>query len=514
MGAFRYSLAPEKGSETFPSPEQVLLSLSETLLKTGDLKKSLQDILVHGLSPQVKGLADLLKEIKNLKNSLLKQYNPQPTLDALQRQLAREGEDAFSDVGQSDRKGTPARPDQIGGAQLLDRREEEKKSRRRRSTTIAELVLMLKELLDQHTFAGSQSLSPEQAINVMERMHSIVQMERELQRVIWGYDVNTIDSTKVEALLGEEAARALEGLKALVSDLKNSGLMEEWQKSYRLTRKGFGIISSKLLKEIFDLMNRDLAGRHATRASGEGNIDITASRPYTFGLPLHIALSKTLMNAAIRQGRSKPLSLQADDFEVYDPKYPTRCATVLMLDMSKSMKDRNNFFTAKKVALALNDLIRRKFPRDRLDIIGFSTLPRKLLPEELPYILWDADQPYTNIQEGLWFSIRTLRSHGYHNKQIILITDGEPTAHSEGGRLYFQFPPHPRTIELTLEAVKQCTREGITINTFMMVKSNPLTNFVQELTKINQGRAYYADSGRLGKYIIVDYMNTKHQKRG
>jgi uncharacterized protein with von Willebrand factor type A (vWA) domain len=513
MAAFQYSLASEKESESLPSSEQALLALSETLLKTGDMKKSLQDILVNGLSPQVKGLADLLTEIKNLKTSILKQYNPQPTLDALQRQLESE-EEAFSNVGQSDRKGTSVRPDQIGGARLLDWEKEKEKSKRKSTTSVSDLTAMLGELLDQHTFGGSQSLSPEQAINLIERMHLIAQLERELQRVIWGYDLNTIDSKKVETLLGEDAARALEDLKAITSALKDSGLLEEWQKSHRLTRKGFGIISSKLLKEIFDLMKRDLAGRHVARSSGEGNIDITASRPYTFGLPLHIALSKTLMNAAVRQGRSKPLSLHADDFEVYDPEHTTRCATVLMLDMSKSMKDRNNFLTAKKVALALNDLIRRKFPRDRLEIIGFSTLPRKLLPEELPYILWDADQPYTNIQEGLWLSLRTLRRQGYHNKQIILITDGEPTAPAEGGRLYFQFPPHPRTIELTLEAVKQCAREGITINTFMMVKSNPLTNFVEELTKINQGRAYYADSGQLGKHIIVDYLNIKQQKRG
>ena len=514
MAVFQYSLATEKGSETLPSSEQVMLALSETLLKTGDMKKSLQDILVQGLSPHVKGLADLLTEVKNLKVSLLNQYNPKPTLDALQKQVESKGEDAFSEVSQSDRKGTSVKPDHLGGARFLDRDAEERTSKRRSGTSITDLAARLKELVDQCTFTGSQSLTPERASDLIERMHLIVQLERELQRVIWGYDVNTIDSTTVEALLGEEAARVLEGLKAITSELEDSGLLEEWQKNYRLTRKGFGIMSSKLLKEIFDLMKRDLVGKHVTRSSGEGNIDITASRPYTFGLPLHIALSKTLMNAAIRQGQNTPLSLKAEDFEVYDPEHTTRCATVLMLDMSKSMKDRNNFLTAKKVALALNDLIRRKFPRDRLEIIGFSTLPRKLLPEELPYILWDADQPYTNIQEGLWLSLRTLRRHGYHNKQIILITDGEPTAHSEGGRLYFQFPPHPRTIELTLEAVKQCTREGITINTFMMVKSNPLTNFVEELTKINQGRAYYADSGRLGKHIIVDYLNIKQQKRG
>jgi uncharacterized protein with von Willebrand factor type A (vWA) domain len=129
-----------------------------------------------------------------------------------------------------------------------------------------------------------------------------------------------------------------------------------------------------------------------------------------------------------------------------------------------------------------------------------------LTPEELPYVLWDFDQPYTNIQDGLRLSSRILQCRGFRSRQIILITDGEPTAHSEGAGLFFQYPPHPDTMIHTLEAVKRCTRQGITINTFMLVKSNPLTNFVQEMTKINQGKAYYADAEHLGQSIIVDYL--------
>jgi len=329
---------------------------------------------------------------------------------------------------------------------------------------------------------------------------------------VWGYDLTAMETQHISDLLGEEASATWECLKNIKSELERSGLLEKWKNTYRLTQKGFHIISSKILKEIFDLLKRDLFGKHATTFPGEGSIDITTSRPYTFGLPLHINLSKTLMNAAIRQGKTPRLSLKPEDFEVYDPEYATRSATVLMLDMSQSMKDRNNFLTAKKVALAFNDLIRRKFPRDYLGIIGFSTLARRLLPTELPYLRWDAEQSYTNIQDALRLSRRLLKREGSHNKQIILITDGEPTAHYEGDKLYFQFPPHPGTIKHTLEEVKQCTREGIVINTFMMVKSNPLTNFVEEVTKINSGQAYYADAEHLGGYIILNHLVRKKQR--
>ncbi len=508
MALFQYTL-PLEAKSNFLSPEEVLLSLSETLLKTGDTKKALQEVLVQGVGIKLKGLAELLNEVRRLKASLLEKYNPRTALEALQK----ENDETFSGPYQFNRNGTFGKAERKGGTRVLDLTQEKNRLEKKHSKSIADLSLMLKELIDRFPFTGSQPLDPEKASDLIEQLDLIYRIEKALQRIIWGYDLNAINGREIENLLGKEARLAWETLKSIKPELEKTGLLEKSRGTYRLTRKGFEIISSKLLKEIFDLMKRDLVGKHESKFRGEGSIDTSTSYPYKFGSPFHINLSRTLMNAIIRQGYSIPLSLKPEDFEVYDPEYSTRCATVLMLDMSKSMKDRNNFLTAKKVALALNDLIRRKFPRDFLEIVGFSTIARKLLPEELPYLLWDADQPYTNIQDGLRLSLKILQRKGYQNKQIILITDGEPTAHSEGGKLYFQFPPHPRTIEKTLEAVKQCTRQGIVITTFMMVKSNPLTNFVQELTKINPGRAYYSDTNNLGKLIIINYLTSTGIKR-
>ena len=510
MPLFQYSLPSETLSDPFPSPEQILFALSEPLLETGDIKLSLQNLLIKGLGKNLKGLSHLLKEVKKIKTSLLEHYDPLPALESLKKAL-QEKKGNLASMGLPDRGGASLDSHKKGGSRLLDLSEEKEKIKKASQKSLSPLVAALEELVDKFHFTGSKSFSPEEALSIIERMGLILQVESDFQRAIWGYDLNAIDSRNIKDLLGEEGNQAWEVLKKIKTELTRSGLLEEWASTCRLTQKGFRVLSSKLLKEILDLIKKDLVGKHPSKFSGEGRIDITTSRPYEFGLPFHINLSKTLMNATMRQRRCTPLSLKAEDFEVYDPEHSTRCATVLMLDMSKSMKDRNNFLTAKKVALALNDLIRRKFRRDYLEIIGFSTLARKLLPEELPYILWDADQPYTNIQEGLRLSLRVLRRQGFYNKQVILITDGEPTAHSEDGKLYFQFPPHPRTVEYTLKEVKQCTREGIVIHTFMMAKSNPLTNFVEELTKINQGLAFYADSDSLGKHIIVNYLNRKRK---
>ena len=472
-------------------------------------EKALRKIINQGVKNKLSGLEDLLSKVRELKIFFLSHYNPQLTLEKIKKHTqAQAGPVSFDPNASQHRDGTITF-EQKGGQRVLNFYEARKKVKQKNFKSLQQLLPLLQELLNELTFTGTQDLAPDEITEFLDRVGLILKAEKDLQRAIWGYDLDAIDSQGIARLLGEKAAETLENLKQIRTGLESSGLLEEWKDTYRLTRKGLKIISGKILKEIFDLLKRDLAGKHLSRLTGEGSIDITTSRPYAFGLPLHINLSKTVMNAAVRQGRSSRLALKSEDFEVYEPELSTRSAVILMLDRSKSMKDRNNFFMAKKVTLALNDLIQRKFSRDHLEIIGFSTVAEKLLAEELPYLLWDADRPYTNIQDGLTLSRRILRHIGYHNKQIMLITDGEPTAHSEGGKIYFQFPPHPRTIEQTLAEVKQCTREGIVINTFMMAKSRQLTNFVEEVYKINPGRAYYADSGHLGEYIIVNYLHGK-----
>jgi uncharacterized protein with von Willebrand factor type A (vWA) domain len=488
--------------------------LSEPLFETGDLSRSLQEILAHGVRDKLKGLEALLTEAREIKASVLQDYNLKPALQALQNHHQNQ---ARMEVSLPDpieeRNGARIRGTK-GGAHLFDLSEVKRRVKDSSACSAGYLVSLLQNLMDQCEFTGSKSLASEKIPWLMDRMALIFQVERDLQRAIWGYDLNAIDGQNISELLGEEARGVWEALKKMKDELENSGLLQKWKNNYRLSQRGFSILSGKILKEIFALIRLDLPGKHPARSPGERGIDLTNSRPYSFGLPLHLNLSKTLMNTLIRNGRGSPLRPKPEDFEIYNVESLSRTASVLMLDMSQSMKDRNNFRTAKKVAIALNELIRRKFPRDHLEIVGFSTTAKKFRPHELPYLLWNAEQSYTNIQEGLRLSRQILRSRGYRNNQIILITDGEPTAHSEGGKLYFQFPPHPRTIKITLDEVKRCTREEILIHTFMLAKSNPLTNFVDEVTKINPGRPYYTDSDHLGEHIVVDYLQQKEQMRG
>ncbi|MDP7619462.1 MAG: VWA domain-containing protein, partial [Dehalococcoidia bacterium] len=173
---------------------------------------------------------------------------------------------------------------------------------------------------------------------------------------------------------------------------------------------------------------------------------------------------------------------------------------------------RGNFLAAKKVALALDNLIRTQFQRDRLYIVGFSTYAREMKAEKLAYLSWDEFDPYTNIQHGLALAQKLLMRHKGGTKQIIMISDGEPTAHMENGQLFLQYPPSPRTIRETLKEVRRVTQAGVTINTFMLERNAYLMEFIDDMTRINKGRVFYTTSDQLGEYILVDYLSTRKRK--
>jgi uncharacterized protein with von Willebrand factor type A (vWA) domain len=197
---------------------------------------------------------------------------------------------------------------------------------------------------------------------------------------------------------------------------------------------------------------------------------------------------------------------------VYRTERTTAAATVLLVDMSRSMLLRGCYLAAKKVAIALDTLIRTQYPADRLAIVGFAYYARELRPEALAELSWHGHEYGTNLQHGLLLARRILARHRVANREIVVITDGEPTAHFEDGRVEFSYPPTRRTIRETLREVGRCTREGITINTFMLERTPALTDFVGLVTELNRGRAFYAEPERLGEYVLVDFVErrTRH----
>jgi len=236
------------------------------------------------------------------------------------------------------------------------------------------------------------------------------------------------------------------------------------------------------------------------------------TKRFEFGDNFDIDLRQTVMNALMREPQHSPVKLKITDFEVYKYEQSARSATVLMLDLSLSMSVRDNFYAAKHVALALDGLIRSQFPQDSLHIIGFSSYAREIKKEDLATLRLDQSDPYTNIQHGLELARKLLGKEKTQNKQIIIITDGEPTAHLEEGQLNYQFSPGAKTLQMTLREVENCTRQGITINTFMLGESNLNNAFTTRIARINKGRVFFANPDGLGQYVLVDYLSNRRKR--
>jgi uncharacterized protein with von Willebrand factor type A (vWA) domain len=259
-------------------------------------------------------------------------------------------------------------------------------------------------------------------------------------------------------------------------------------------------------------LRRDVLGGHENRNSGASGERDAGSRPYEFGRPFDLNLSRTLANALTRPQPGPGITLAPQDFEIHETEDAARAATVLLVDMSRSMLLRGCFLAAKKVALALDMLIRTRYPHDELHVIGFAYYAREIAPTALATLSWHGYEYGTNLQHGLLLGRQMLaRSHAA-NKSIVVVTDGEPTAHFENGQVEFSYPPTRQTIRETLKEVGRCTRAGITINTFMLEQSRPLAQFVERMTRMNRGRAFYADPDDLGEYVLVDYVNRRQRR--
>jgi uncharacterized protein with von Willebrand factor type A (vWA) domain len=367
----------------------------------------------------------------------------------------------------------------------------------------------MRDLRNQYAFRGEEELDLAEAMRLMDKMQGMEELERQLEKAQYGGDLDEIDQEKLKELLGEEADEALDQLKQLLKILEDAGYIRKRGNTYELTPRGTRKIGQKALAEIYGQMKKDSFGKHPVRDRGNGGERADETKPYEFGDPFHLNLQQTIFNSFYREEPQVPVRLQPEDFAVYRSETMTQTATVMMLDLSWSMALRGSFQAAKKVALALNNLIRSQYSRDSLYIIGFSAYARELRAEELPYQRWDESVLGTNMHHALMLAQSMLAKHKAGTRQIIMISDGEPTAHLEHGKSFFAYPPSPVTIRETLKEVKRCTQKGITINTFMLDRSYYLKEFVNQVARINKGRVFYTTPDKLGQYILVDYVSSK-----
>jgi len=369
-----------------------------------------------------------------------------------------------------------------------------------------------RQLQARYPFSGEESLTMEEAMRLMERLQRMDELERQLRHAEDVQGLEGLDARSVGELLGPEAAADLDRLRRLASLLEENGYLERKGDRYELTARAIRRIGQKALREIFGHLKKDAFGRHETDFAGRGGERGEETKEYEFGDPFLVNLEETLMNSLVREGGGTPVRIRPEDFSVYRTEQTTESSIVLMLDMSRSMVMRGCFAAAKKVALALNSLIQGQFPGDRLYIVLFSEYARQVRPEQLAELTWDWEEYGTNLQHALMLGRHLLGRHKTGNRQILVITDGEPTAHLEGEVARFSYPPSPRTLVETLKEVGRCTRDGIVINTFMLERSRSLVEFVDRVARINRGRAFFTPPERLGEYILVDYVAGKRKR--
>ena len=358
-------------------------------------------------------------------------------------------------------------------------------------------------------FEGEGPMSISRATDLASQLGQLDSMEDLLQSASNPAALSEIDLDQVRAHMGEDAARALDRLAKLTKSLADQGLIEQHGGRTELTPRGVRRLGQKALADLFGQLNKDRIGDHSQTSVGSGHDREETTKTYEYGDPLNLHLSTTVHNAVRRGGSGVPVRLLPEDFEVVESEALARSATVLLVDLSMSMPMRDNFVPAKRMAMALETLISSRFPRDYLGIVGFSEVAREIRPDELPTAMWDYVYG-TNLQHALALSRRML-AHQHGTKQIIVVTDGEPTAHiDDRGEVFFNYPPVPETLQRTMAEVIRCTRAGIIINCFALDLERTHYPFVEQIARVNGGRTFYTTPDALGGYVLVDFL--KHRR--
>lgn len=379
---------------------------------------------------------------------------------------------------------------------------------------LLDTIRKIKDFASQNWFNGLTPLTIEQALEIIDRIQRI-------NRLLELLDQNKIEKVNlddIEEFLGTEARRSLEAMLEFTEFLLNAGLIHRTDEGFDITAKAAQRIGKKALSEIYTMVSRHQFGTHTSPSFGAGSILPDSSKPYEYGDPFNIDLKGTLMASIQRQaleGKTfdPPIKMHPQDMQVNKMDFSSSSSTVLLLDMSLSMIREGRFGSAKKVAIALDNLVRNFFPRDKLHVVGFATVARELKGKELLKASGNpAGDIFTNIQDALRLAMKLLASSPAGNRQIILITDGQPTAYTSEGKLHIEWPMFgvsPNANRETLKEVKKVTSFGAVINTFMLDNSPALVHFVNEMTRINRGRAFFTTPRTLGKYLLVDYIERK-----
>jgi uncharacterized protein with von Willebrand factor type A (vWA) domain len=365
---------------------------------------------------------------------------------------------------------------------------------------------------DEPALAGGEETIPMQAtVEALERLSDYEDLDRSMGAEYAGASLEDVDEDRLRRTLGEDAVRDLRQLKEVERALERAGLVTRAGGRLQITPRGARKLGERALIRVFEHLRKDREAAHDARQAGGLAEPTGATRPWRFGESGQIAVQRTVFNAVVRDGPSAHPRLAPEDFELVEAEARTEAATALLLDLSFSMPLRGHWVPAKRMALALHALIEGRYPHDSVYLIGFSDYARRMQPEDLAAAGWERVYG-TNMQHAFNLAGRLLGQHPRATKQVIMVTDGEPTAHlMPGGDAFFSWPPVPETIHLTLAEAMRLARSGVTINVFMLEESTGLTRFMERLARLTNGRIFQtAGAGEgLGEFVIRDYVSRR-----
>ncbi len=544
--------------KSFPSPTQpppdLVSGAMEHMLTYGSMRELTDEELaraiqldpsqIAGLGPSLEALMELLRERKR---KILETYET--------KRVQKEAAGRFHEMAKSmrppakleDRFRQAVKEEQLYDIERLWYRVDDERSPFARQ--LVQLVNRLgdkyqvDELAAKYEFTGRAPMTVPKALEIKQELEEIDRLLQQLEEAAKTAQIGVID---MEALAEyaepgdmeklNELARMVE---QLLKDLAEQQGLEKTAQGYRLTPKAYRLFQGRLLERIFSNLAASRTGRHQGPIQGEGAVELQQTKPYEFGDSLaNMDIPGSLINAMLRGGPGLPLRMRSEDILVHRTRNSPKCATAVLLDMSGSMRYDGLYVNVKRMGLALDGLIRREYPGDWLRFIEVFTFAKlrqagevvTLMPKPVtlfdPIVRLKADMSdervsemqipphFTNIQHGLQLARQLLAGQDTPNRQIILITDGLPTAHFEGKDLYLLYPPDSRTEEATIREGQLCRREGITINTFLLQswwQSSEDVQFAQKLSESTKGRVFFTAGKDLDRYVIWDYVKRRRE---
>lgn len=542
--------------QTFPSPTQpppdLVSPAFEHMLAYGDMDELTEEQLANAVKldiSQIAGLGPTLESLRKMleerKRKILETYETTKVVKEVAKAFEQQAAATRAPKEHADALRRAVKDEQLRELERLWYRAGGERSKF--AGEVLKLVdklgekYQIDELAGKYVFTGRESLSVEEGLAVKEELETIDRLLKQLEEAKKNAQVALIDLSEMSQFASEEQMGELDRLQQQVEQLlqrmaEEQGL-EKSGRGYKMTPKAYRIFQGRLLEQIFSQLQSSRSGRHQGPIVGEGAVELPTTKDYEFGDSVaQMDIVQSMMNAIVRGGPQVPLRMKAEDIVIHRTKNNPKCATAVLMDMSGSMGHGGQYINVKRMALALDGLIRKEYPGDFLQFIEMASFAKPVHPSGIAALMpkpvtifnpvvrlradmsrpeiSESDVPphFTNIQHAMQLGRQFLSTRDTPNRQMVLITDGLPTAHFEGSHLYLLYPSDQKTEQATMREALLCQREGIVINIFLLAswsQSEEDIRFAHRLAETTKGRVFFTAGRDLDRFVVWDYVNRR-----